>query len=195
MSDLENTKPSVEASEVAADGEVGYGRPPKAGQFRKGASGNPKGRPQGSKNTKTLIKEMLASEIDVTVNGALSPEKMTLKEAVIRQLGAKAANGHFASINKVLAYAEKYEDEPVGRFNPPPDFSTEASGLTLDEEFEAILDQIYTDGGLNMTTTELLEHVKRYDGTDAFKRWRAKGSETDDAPDDRRSPEGDQGDS
>ena len=30
------------------DYEVGYGRPPKSGQFKKGQSGNPKGRPRNA---------------------------------------------------------------------------------------------------------------------------------------------------
>ena len=38
---------------------VGYGRPPVAKQFKPGTSGNPKGRPTGAKNLKTLIREAM----------------------------------------------------------------------------------------------------------------------------------------
>jgi hypothetical protein len=31
-----------------SDYKVGYGKPPKSGQFKRGKSGNPKGRPKGS---------------------------------------------------------------------------------------------------------------------------------------------------
>jgi len=41
--------------------EVGYGRPPKATRFKPGCSGNPKGRPKGSKAPKTLLEEALSS--------------------------------------------------------------------------------------------------------------------------------------
>ncbi len=37
--------------------EVGYGKPPKHTQFKKGQSGNPRGRPKGTKNLKTDLME------------------------------------------------------------------------------------------------------------------------------------------
>lgn len=39
--------------------EVGYGRPPTHTRFQPGKSGNPNGRPKGSKNTKTILMEEL----------------------------------------------------------------------------------------------------------------------------------------
>jgi hypothetical protein len=36
--------------------QVGYGRPPAKSRFKKGTSGNPRGRPKHSKNMKTIIR-------------------------------------------------------------------------------------------------------------------------------------------
>lgn len=41
--------------------EIGHRKPPKATQFKRGMSGNPRGRPKGSKNFKTIMNEQLGA--------------------------------------------------------------------------------------------------------------------------------------
>lgn len=43
---------------------VGYGVPPEEHKFRPGQSGNPKGRPKGSKNESTILRELMERKLD-----------------------------------------------------------------------------------------------------------------------------------
>src|SRR5260370_30614119 len=51
------------------DYEVGYGKPPLHTRFKKGQSGNPRGRPRGAKNLTTLLIDALNQPVVVTENG------------------------------------------------------------------------------------------------------------------------------
>jgi hypothetical protein len=66
---------------------VGYGRPPLASRFKKGTSGNLKGRPKGQKNLKTLIKQTMMAQIPVR-EGSRSTRVSKLEAVVLRQLQA-----------------------------------------------------------------------------------------------------------
>ncbi|WP_233493474.1 DUF5681 domain-containing protein, partial [Ruegeria atlantica] len=59
--------------------EVGYGKPPKATRFKKGQSGNPKGRPKASKNVGSMLEEVFFRKIPITENG--SRREVTMLEA------------------------------------------------------------------------------------------------------------------
>jgi hypothetical protein len=48
---------------------VGYGKPPRRSRFRKGVSGNRKGRPKGKRNIATVLTEILEEEIEITEGG------------------------------------------------------------------------------------------------------------------------------
>ena len=45
--------------------KVGYRRPPRRAQFRPGQSGNPRGRPKGSRNFASVMKKVLAKPINI----------------------------------------------------------------------------------------------------------------------------------
>ena len=62
------------------DYEVGYGKPPRHTRFVKGQSGNPRGRPPGAKNMKTLLTKALNELVVVTDNGGR--RMVTKREAI-----------------------------------------------------------------------------------------------------------------
>jgi len=69
----------------AANYSVGYRRPPVASRFKPGTSGNAKGRPKGSKNLKTLIREAMTAGISIQ-EGAKTKRVSRLEGVVLRQL-------------------------------------------------------------------------------------------------------------
>jgi hypothetical protein len=81
-----NSRKSVRA------GDVGYGRPPRARQYKPGQSGNPKGRPKGKQNTDTVIREILDRKVEVRVGGAL--RKITVRQAILTRFAEDALKGN-----------------------------------------------------------------------------------------------------
>jgi len=79
---------------------VGYAIPPKAGQFKKGQSGNPKGRRKGSAGLATIIRKSAKERVTVQENG--TRKSMTKDEAAVKQLFNQAASGDQRAI-KLMA--------------------------------------------------------------------------------------------
>ena len=72
--------------------QVGYGRPPRQYQFAPGESGNPKGRPKGSKNESTILREILQHKIGVRgANGRV--RKISVMEGIHRKVADDALKG------------------------------------------------------------------------------------------------------
>ena len=98
----------------------GYGKPPKHTRFRKGASGNPKGRPKGRLNLATLIKQTLLEKVVINEKGV--NRTVSKLEAVLKRLADKAADGDIAAIRQLMAFAvsagfETAEAEPQGQLS------------------------------------------------------------------------------
>jgi Family of unknown function (DUF5681) len=90
-----------------AERKVGRGNPPKHTQFRKGTTGNPKGRPKGSKNLSTLIMEAARDQVTATVDG--KTRKISKIQATTMQLATKAAGGDQAAMAKFLDWVDDIE--------------------------------------------------------------------------------------
>ena len=122
------------------DYKVGYGKPPATSRFKKGKSGNPKGRPKGSRNFASDLKVVLNTMVKVTEDG--EQKTVTSQLAIMMQLRAQALNGNPKAMDKIITLAKELGVEEAAR-------GAEHKLTTYDEN---ILDRFAAD---------LLEEAKR----------------------------------
>ena len=119
--------------------EIGYKRPPKSGQFKKGRSGNPKGRPKGSNNFLTLLEQELGQSIVVNENGR--KKTITRLQAMVKRMVAGALQGEHRSLLtliEVLRRTGRFEDTDIDRLLP--------------DDYEAILESYVAQRQKNTAT-------------------------------------------
>ena len=88
------------SSDKQRDYEVGYGKPPRHTRFKPGRSGNPRGRPSGSKNLTTLLSEALNEFVIVAENGRR--RKITKRQAIVTQLVNRSAKSDLRATKILL---------------------------------------------------------------------------------------------
>jgi hypothetical protein len=81
--------------------------PPKHTQFQPGKSGNPGGRPKGSKNLSTLMMEAGRDPVSATIGG--KTRKISKIQATTMQLATKAAGGDHAAMGRFLDWIDEIE--------------------------------------------------------------------------------------
>jgi hypothetical protein len=111
------------------DYEIGYGKPPKGTQFKPGQSGNPKGRPKGSKAIPTLVHEELKTRIAVSEGGVT--KRMSKGEAIVKRLVSGALKGDLKAIGLVSVFSRNASAGPPAADTP------------LSPEEQKIFDSIY----------------------------------------------------
>jgi hypothetical protein len=107
------------------DYQVGYGKPPRHTQFKRGQSGNPRGRPSGSKNLATLVTEALNEPVIIAEDGGR--RRISKREAIIKQLVNRSAKADWRAITILLNIVREIE----GRIEPE---TVESSFSTADDK-------------------------------------------------------------
>ncbi len=92
--------------------KVGYKKPPISGQFKKGVSGNKKGRPKKKKESMTdkSTSEILQKVLNdtISVSDGQGPKTITKVEAMITQLVNKAINGDMQAFKQLQPLMADY---------------------------------------------------------------------------------------
>jgi hypothetical protein len=88
--------------------EVGFGKPPKRSQFKKGQSGNPKGRPKGSQNMATIFEKIVRQKVTITENGR--SRVVSKAEAMFLQMVNKGLKGDVSAIHEIRYWSQRFED-------------------------------------------------------------------------------------
>ena len=104
---------------------IGFGKPPKHGQFKPGQSGNPDGRKKGRKNQDTILDEILHRKLPMRDRGRM--RQVPIIEAILLRFTEAALRGD----PKAAAFL-------LGRYAPPP--ADEAVDRDLSNEDREILD-------------------------------------------------------
>ena len=91
------------------DDKVGYGKPPKHTQFKKGKSGNPKGRQKSvppHMPVERIIKHCLSELVKGQCNG--KPTEMPKLQAIIEVQAAKALKGDTRAAKLIIDLGHKH---------------------------------------------------------------------------------------
>ena len=112
---------------MAKDYAVGYKRPPQASRFKKGRSGNPKGRPKDARDLNTELMEELAERITVSEGGRT--KRVSKQRAIIKRLTERALKGDTRSATVVINMVFRLFHEDEASDASVPDLSREDAAI------------------------------------------------------------------
>lgn len=123
------------------DYEVGFKKPPKHTQFKPGQSGNPAGRPKGTKNLATDLAEELSQQIVVLEGG--QQIQVSKQRAMVKSLLAKAMKGDTQAAGVLIKLVSEIE-RSKGNEVTPEKISSDDQAI-LDAFIKSIQSQTTSD--------------------------------------------------
>lgn len=100
--------------------EVGYAKPPKKTQFKKGLSGNPNGRPHKKPDLYSELSRVLRESVTVTIKG--EQQRVTVQQALLLRLRDEALRGQVWA-GKLLQKVVEAIPDSGGHFEMEFDYS------------------------------------------------------------------------
>lgn len=89
---------------------VGYGKPPQQHRFQPGKSGNPRGRPKGSRPVGALLQDILRQKVAVNENGRT--RRLPTLEVMLRRLANDAMRNDKPALKLMLSLVDRYGSSP-----------------------------------------------------------------------------------
>ncbi len=102
-----------EPKPTSAERATGYKSPPRQHRFKKGVSGNPRGRPTGARGKGKIAEKVLLERHEVVENGD-AKERTTL-ELILLSLRQRAFEGDTRAAKAMQAIEEKYGPQEPDR--------------------------------------------------------------------------------
>ena len=93
--------------------KVGPGKPPRHTRFKPGQSGNPNGRPKGSKNFATILQQQLRKMVTITVDG--KPKRLTVQEVIARRLANDSMKGTTKAMELLIRLTSAKSDDGASK--------------------------------------------------------------------------------
>ena len=119
------------ASAPQDDEQIGYGKPPKSGQFKPGQSGNPKGRPKGRKGVNTIIDDVFRKKVSLREGGKV--KKISQVEALFRRVMNDALKGDPKATDQALKLLQMMnnmrEQSAFGDDGTTPDLAADLEAI------------------------------------------------------------------
>jgi uncharacterized protein DUF5681 len=130
--------------------DVGYKNPPRHTRFKKGQSGNPRGKTKGRKNLKTEILEELGERVIVSENGR--QRALPKQTVIVKRMVADAVQGDGKAREQLLRLIGQIDAMEGGRQSSSPAAAEDAEIMA---RFKArLIEEIKAQGGATAADTE-----------------------------------------
>lgn len=87
---------------------IGFRKPPSGTRFKPGCSGNPRGRPKGSRPIGAVLQNIVQQKIAVTENG--KTRKIPVLEVMLRRLANDALRSEPRAMKLMLSLLDRFQD-------------------------------------------------------------------------------------